>query len=156
MENDTYSLDSFPGLYAAQSTFPWPSCHSLPSNVQNSLSVRPGGSRRTINLNLGAGARGVCLKGFLVAAALTGSTPRPLGLFGMIFGRCCWEETRVWMDSRWKTEQSYQLHVIHIIRKDRTRLSVLMLLFPRLMEESQTNWVVSDEELISYSDICLV
>lgn len=34
--------------------------------------------------NLGAGGRGVCLYGFFVAAALTGSTPRPFGLFGMI------------------------------------------------------------------------
>ena len=80
-----YSLEIFPSLNAAQSTFPDPTFHSSPRAVQNSVSVKPGGSRLMISLNLGAGSLADpfdpdCAVAFFLAAAFTGRTPpeRPL------------------------------------------------------------------------------
>lgn len=41
---DTYSFESFPGLYRNQSTFPWPRLQPSPRMDVNSASVRPGAS----------------------------------------------------------------------------------------------------------------
>ena len=81
----TDSFEIFPSLKAAQSIFPAPTFQAWPRQFQNSVSVSPGGRRRMMSRDLGAGfleeglaaAAGV---GVFLAAALTGNTPpeRPL------------------------------------------------------------------------------
>ena len=52
---DTYSFESFPGLYRNQSTFPWPRFQSSPRTDANSASVRPGASLLITTFNFGDG-----------------------------------------------------------------------------------------------------
>lgn len=69
----TDSLDTLPGLYWYQSTFPAPTIHSEPRAFSNSDWVKPGGNRLTSNLSRGAGGFGAFLEAvdvfFCVAAA---------------------------------------------------------------------------------------
>lgn len=58
-----YSLETFPGLYWNQSTFPPPTFHSEPNAVSNSACVSPGGRRLTRSFNRGAAGFGAFFGG---------------------------------------------------------------------------------------------
>ena len=67
-------------MKAAHSIFPPPTFQFSPNAVQNSLSVKPGGSRRMQSLSLSTGVRVLDFEGeagvaFFLAAASTGKTP---------------------------------------------------------------------------------